>query len=269
LPTIFMRKKQYAATYATRTAASRSARGKYHGNDYGLFAETAEAGTEITITGTNFGTVVSDVSITFGTSSAVTPKSDTNTQIVVVVPGGAVTGKIAVSVKAAAAVLTASSFTFNVKYIIKTVGISGADLFTEMKDGKLVVISLEVSNGGGTYGKFTTARSDLIIDAANIDKAVVNNSDSYPLVSFPKYHLQKKTSQVVEADTLKATTIKIKGFNAAIKGFNQVNYVLVDDRSSSAETIGYKIANAAELTDANIKSSLSGRVTVSGELAFN
>jgi hypothetical protein len=57
-----------------------------------------EVGTDVTITGTNFGAVVAEVSVTFNGTPA-TVKSVTNTQVVAPVPAGASSGAIKVKVK--------------------------------------------------------------------------------------------------------------------------------------------------------------------------
>lgn len=69
----------------------------------GFAPESAEPGAEITITGTNFGSVAGDVAVTFGSGTAVTPKSVSANKVVVAVPAGAVTGKIAIAVNGATA----------------------------------------------------------------------------------------------------------------------------------------------------------------------
>lgn len=56
------------------------------------------AGTTVTITGTGFGTNIDLIKVKFGSSVAISPAAFTTTQLTVVVPPDATTGKIAVSV---------------------------------------------------------------------------------------------------------------------------------------------------------------------------
>jgi len=73
--------------------------------------QTAAVGETVTITGTNFGTDINFVAVTFGGSVATKPKTVTATSIAVIVPADAQTGKIGISVNGGTVVNSPSNFT--------------------------------------------------------------------------------------------------------------------------------------------------------------
>jgi len=98
-----------------------------------------QVGTSVTITGTNFGTVASDVKIFFNTTETIAT-SVTPTQIVTTVPVGATTGAVKVKVKALE--VTGSSFTVLAPITIEApvptvsfIAIAGIETETGCTDG--------------------------------------------------------------------------------------------------------------------------------------
>jgi N-acetylneuraminic acid mutarotase len=82
--------------------------------------ETAKVGDVVTINGTNFGTDTNSVSIKFGTSSAIKPKTLTATTMTVVVPASAQNGKVQISVSGGTIISSTDNFTLNTAFLTIT-----------------------------------------------------------------------------------------------------------------------------------------------------
>jgi hypothetical protein len=147
-------------------------------------------------------------------------------------------------------------------YVVKTVGINSIGMFTKLVSGKMMLDNAHLTDGAGTVVDLSSAGNDLTVEGANFDNASIDKSSNYPVASFPKYTLAKAIKDVVDADSAKAPTIKLKGFKNA--SYDQVNLVLVQDGTFGAQTVGYK--NVTNLTQADINSSVNGKT--SATLAF-
>jgi uncharacterized protein (TIGR03437 family) len=227
----------------------------------GFMPETAEAGAEITITGTNFGTVVSDVSVKFGASAAVTPKSVSNTQIIVVVPAGAETGKIAVSVKTAAAVLSGNSFILKTKPVeptFKNIIINGAGMV--FIDG--IINDCHFGSNAGVDIELEKATAGINIEIVNEelgDILIVNVADGSTL-NFSNIIVNKNnkfTSEEIAANFKTRTYIKIP-VTKALYGVDEIHAYLNNDGTYKAPQVnflGNKIPVTSENIDAYFKTS--------------
>jgi len=184
---------------------------------------SAEIGQEVTINGTNFGSDASKVSIVFSNGISITPKSVTPNQIVFVVPANGISGLLSVVI-GQATIKTATSFTWTdpKAYVVKSIGI-GRVMVSVDDDYKLFVAELYGSGnrvilkrGVGNKMAFTGASINSILP----DKF-------YPDGYLP--YLEKPIdngNQSIDTSGVYSTVIKLKGFDKAKTGYNQLNLVL-------------------------------------------
>lgn len=147
-------------------------------------------------------------------------------------------------------------------YVVKTLGASNAAAWTTNKDGKLSPFEITVSDGAGNVIQLEHTGSEIYsISIENIDEPKINEDGSYLRLTFPKQYMRKSVADVTPSDSLKAPTIKVKGFKN--QSFNQLNFVLVDDGVSLAQSISFKsLKQTSQLNMDGIRSTFSGKIGI-------
>jgi hypothetical protein len=145
-------------------------------------------------------------------------------------------------------------------YIVKTVGVSGVAVLTKSVNGKMVATNVEISDGMGTVIQLNNEGEDVSLEITGVEAPSIK-IDGYAVASFPAKYLQRMVTTVIAEDSLKAPTIKIKGFKST--SYNQLNLVLVDDKTFGAQTIGFKnVKNTADINGSIIKESISIKMKI-------
>ena len=188
----------------------------------GFSPATAGAGAELTITGTNFGTSINNVTVSIGGSGAITPKSVSATQIIIVVPVGSPSGKITVTVKNQKAVNSLSVFTFIPAYIVKTIGISR--ILVGVDDNFKITVAQLYGGGNKVILKSGTGNTMELSGTllGTIPDALGNPDGTLNYLNQP---IDNGTSPT-DTSGITATVIRLKGFDKKKTGYNQLNLVM-------------------------------------------
>jgi len=212
----------------------------------GFAPASATAGMEVTINGTGFGTDINAVAVTFGSASGIKPKSVSATQIVVIVPASAKTGKIGVSINNGTVVYSNDIFTLTEDpnaYTVKTVGITRIRYV--MTDNKLTLAELF----GGGNKVIIKAGNDYSMEFVNA-KNTVPDVDQYP-DAFPNAFYNSPNAVIDNANPpdTNGVVIKLKGFKKSITGYDQLNLVMCYDKKLSADYNFIMITHFGPLLD--------------------
>jgi hypothetical protein len=113
----------------------------------GINPNTATAGTDIKITGTEFGTDASAVVVTFTGGATGTVKAVTPTEITATVPAAAQTGTITVTVGSQAPVTSTAAFTVGARTVVEVQGNISTSTTWEAKNTYLIKGFVYVTNG--------------------------------------------------------------------------------------------------------------------------
>ena len=229
--------------------------------------KSAQAGQDVTITGTGFGNDLSKVSIWLANGDGLGAKSVTPTQIIFTVPNPAFTGLLTITVDGKS-VKTIEPFSYinPNAYVVKTIGISHIKVGLD-DNHKLILAELY---GGGNRVILKSGSSNKMELVSNSEPFIQPHLDLNPDITFPVKNVP--IDNAVPPDTNGTVVLKLKGFNKAVTGYNQLNLVMckkVELSNSQAyhPNLTYMTYNTSQsrsyYNHAFIKRAFSGDVNVS------
>ena len=137
-------------------------------------------------------------------------------------------------------------------YKIETRGVIGGSLL--LLFGKPILVEFEGGSGSNVNISLDSSATDLTVEIANNTQAALVTGQSPTGLAYFRYTTIKHglSTGVVAADSAIYVTWKIKGFNAAVTGYNQINLVLTNNFDPGKGTISTAGVTPAQLTNSFI-----------------
>lgn len=228
-----------------------------------LSISEGEVGTNVTITGTNFGTTTADVSIFFNTKET-SPESVTNTTISVAVPAGATTGIVTVKVKSLEA--SGPSFTVLAPITVSVTNFNGS-ISENQRAGNVIGTVLANTNRGSLTYSITSQSVNNAVAILPTGQLVVADASAYDFEVNPTI-----TGVVSVANGSETATANI---SITVTDFQEViveNFIAsLAENPSAFTSIGYVVANGVGSNDEGagpvttlVSQSLAGAITFNG-----
>lgn len=203
-----------------------------------LSISEGEVGTNVTITGTNFGTAAADVTVFFNTTEA-NPTTVTNTSVTVIVPVGATTGIVKVKVKSLEA--SGPSFTVLAPITVSVSNFSNSISENQRADNVLGTVQATTNRGTLSYSLSSQTPEGAMAINASTGQLVVADASAYDFEVNPTITGVVSVANGSETATANVT-ITVNDFQEVIVE----NFVVsIAENQAAFADIGYVVANGA------------------------